>query len=66
MKGLFTHTTKSVKTGFGKSPEAFNSVDMTLALDKFILPMVNPKMFFVTNINESVIAFSQEMVAGET
>lgn len=55
MKGLFTHTSESVKSGFGKAPEAFNSVDMTLAVDEFILSMIDPKMLFVSKIDESVI-----------
>ena len=38
------------------SPKAFDSVEMLFALNELINAMLNPKMFFVTQVNEAVVA----------
>ena len=56
-----------IKSGFGKSPElgqsnfsdppeVFDSVDMGLAVGKFISAMLNPMVFFITQIHQAIIA----------
>ena len=41
----------------GISPKTFDAVDMpAIAIRKLILPMFDTKMFFIANINKSVIA----------
>jgi len=55
MKSLFAHTSESEKPGFGITPEAFDSVDMAFAMDEFILSMVDPKVLFITKVNESIV-----------
>lgn len=56
MKGLFTHTSEPIESGFGVAPEAFNSVDMTFTKDEFVLPVVDSKVLFVAKVNKPVIA----------
>ena len=56
-----------IKSGFGKSPELgqsnfsdppeiFDSVDMGLAVGKFISTMLNLMVFFITQIHQAIIA----------
>ena len=56
MKSLFAHTTEPGQPGFGIAPEALDPVDMTLAMNKFILSMVDAKMLFITKVNEPIIS----------
>ena len=55
-----------IKSGFGKSPElgqshfsdppeVFDSVDMGLAVGKFISATVNPMVFLITPIHQAII-----------
>jgi len=50
------HTSELRKPGFGITPEGFNSVDMTLIMNKLILSMIDSKMLLVSNINKPVVA----------
>jgi len=55
MEGHFTQTPKFGKSGLGIAPEAFDSIDMTFTLDKFILPVVDSEVFFLTKVNEAIV-----------
>ena len=55
MKSWLRHTTESTKSGFGITPAAFNSIDMRLSIDEFIGSMLNPKVIFISQVNESII-----------
>ena len=55
MKSFFAHTSESEKPGFGITPEAFDSIDMVFAMDEFILSMVDPKVLFITKVDESIV-----------
>ena len=35
---MLIHITKSIQSGFGEAPEAFNAIDMDSASDEFIRP----------------------------
>ena len=48
--------TEARQSGFGISPERLNSVYMRFTTGKFILSMMNSKVFFVTEINKTIIA----------
>ncbi len=41
---------------FSDPPEVFDSVDMGLAVSKFISAMLNPMVFFITQIHQTIIA----------
>jgi len=56
MERIFAHTSEPGQSGFCIAPEALDSVNMTFAINKFILPVVDSKMLFVTKINQAVIA----------
>ena len=49
-------STEFSQPGFSITPEAFNTVNMGLSSDKFILSMMHSKMFFVSQINQSNIS----------
>ena len=55
MEGQFTQPSKFGKPGLGIAPEAFDSIDMTFTMDKFILPVVDSKMFFIAKVNEAIV-----------
>ena len=55
MKACFAHTSESEKPGLGKTPEAFNSVDVAFAMYEFILSMVDPEVLFISQIHEPII-----------
>ena len=56
MKACFAHTLEPEKPGLGKTPEAFNSIDVAFALNEFILPMVDSEVLFVSQIHQSIIS----------
>lgn len=56
IEGRFIHAAELGKPGLRKAPEAFNSVDVALALSKLILPMVDSEMLFKAEVNEPIIA----------
>ena len=43
------------ESGFGDSPEVFNTIDMVGIMRKFILYMLDSMMLFVTKIDQAVI-----------
>ncbi len=51
IKGFFSNSTELGKSGFRKSPETFNPVNMGFTPYKFILSMMHSKVFFVSQIN---------------
>ena len=55
MEGQFTQPSKFGKPGLGIAPEAFDSIDMTFTMDKFILPVVDSKVFFIAKVNEAIV-----------
>ena len=52
---MFTHTTKSIQTGFGKPPEALDAVDMGSASDELILPVINAQVSSIADVNQAVV-----------
>ena len=52
MEGHFTQPSKFGEPGLGIAPEAFGSIDMTCTMDKFILPVVDPEVFFITKVKQ--------------
>ncbi len=47
---IFTHM------AFGLVPEVFNAINMGLIVGKFIVTMLDSIMFFVDQVNQSVVA----------
>ena len=55
MEGHFTQPSKFGKPGLGIAPEAFDSIDMTFTMHKFVLPVVDSEVFFITKVNEAIV-----------
>lgn len=53
---FFPDSTKFSKPGFSIAPEAFYPVNMGIPSGKFILSMVNSKVFFIPQINQSIVS----------
>ena len=47
---------KFLKSSFGKRPKGLDPVNVILSQGKFILTMLNPKMFLIPYINKTVIS----------
>lgn len=43
------------QTPLGKAPEAFDPVDVALAADELVLPMLDAKVFFITHVDQAVV-----------
>ena len=57
MKNRFRKFPELCQAHFNNAPEVFNSVNMGLAFGKFVVSMLNPMMFFLTQVNQAVITF---------
>ena len=55
---IFAYTVKFCKPSFGKTPKTFYTVDVSAAMCKFVLSVINPKMLAITHINQSAISTS--------
>ena len=49
------HAFKSYKPCFSKALEALYAINMRLAVHKLITPMIHPKVFFISHINQAVV-----------
>ena len=56
MKSHFTASSKFGKPGLGVAPEAFDSIDMTFTMNKFVVPVIDSEVFFITKVNEAIVA----------
>ena len=48
--------TKPDQPGLGKTPEAFNAVDVGLVSNEFVPAVVDPEVLAITDINQAVVA----------
>ena len=55
VKGIFSDSTELRESGFCETPKALNTVNMGFSSNKFVIPMVYSKVFFVPQINQSII-----------
>ena len=55
VEGSFLDPTESEQARFGKTPEALNPIHMDSASDKFILPMIDSKMFAIAHIDQPIV-----------
>ena len=55
VEGTRIHAAKANKPGLGIAPEAFNAVDVSMPLGKFVLAVINAEVLSVTNINQAVV-----------
>ena len=53
---MFIHTTKPIKPGFCKTPEALNAIDVGAAPDKFVLSMIDSQMLAIADIDQAIVA----------
>ena len=56
VEGTGRQAAKANQASFCVSPETFNAVDVVAALGKFVLAMIDTKVFSVAHINQAVIA----------
>ena len=57
IKSRFRKSSELCQTHFSDAPEVFDSVNMGLTVCKFVVSMLNPMMFFVTQVNQAIVAF---------
>ena len=57
IKSGFRHSSELGESHFGNAPEVFNAVDMGHFICEFIIAMLHPVVFFVTQIHQAVIAW---------
>ena len=50
------HPSETDQTCFGKSPKAFDAVNMRMLISEFVIAMLNTIVFFITQINQAIIA----------
>lgn len=53
---LFVNAFESMQPNLCEAPECFDAVDVRLTTDELTLAMMYPAMFFITNINKTVIS----------
>ena len=56
VKSFWAYTTEPGKSGFSISPEALDTVDMSPAVNEFIIAVVDLKVLVVTDIDQAIIA----------
>ena len=56
IKGMTGHTIELLQPPLGKTPKAFDAVDVVTARGKFISTMIDPEMFGITNVDQAVVA----------
>ena len=56
IKRFSPNSAELCQTGFSITPEAFNTVNMGLSSNKPLLPMMDSKVFFVSQINQSIVS----------
>ena len=56
IKSVFLQSPKANKSGFGKSPKAFNTVDVRKSVGKLILIVLNAEMLLVAQIHKAIVA----------
>ena len=52
---LFLEPTEFGEPCFSIAPKAFNTINMCFSSNKFVLSMVHSKVFFVSQINQSIV-----------
>ena len=55
VKSIFTDTSKLAEPGFCDGPKVLNAVNMVVSICKFITSMLDPIVFFITEIYKAVI-----------
>ena len=55
-KGMFGHTIELSQATLSKAPKGFNTVDMTITPNEFIVAMIDPKVLVKANVDQTIIA----------
>ena len=53
---MLIHTTETYHPGFCKPPEPLNTVDMGAVPDKFVLPVIDPEMLSIADIDQTIVS----------
>jgi len=64
IKSRFRKSRELWQTHFSNAPEVFDSVNMELVVFKFVVCMLSPMIFFITKVNQTIIAFTLIRVEG--
>jgi len=54
-KSTFANASELVEPGFCDSPKVLNSIDMVMAVSKFITSMLDPIVLFITEVHKSIV-----------
>ena len=54
-KSTFANASELIEPGFCDSPKVLNSIDMVMAISKFITSMLDPVVLFITEVYKAVI-----------
>ena len=57
VKGIFGESSKFCESHFSDSPKVFDAVNMGIAISEFVVSMLNPIVFFITQVDQAVVAF---------
>ena len=49
------HPPKTSHPGFGEAPKSFNPIEMGRTRNKLVLPMIHPKVFPISDVDEAII-----------
>ena len=64
IKSILGKSVELCQAHFSDAPEVFNSVNMELAACNFVVSILTPVMFFITQVNQAVIFFPSIRVDG--
>ena len=56
VEGAGGHTAKPNQACFRIAPESFNAIDVSVPFGKFVLAVIDAKMFAITYINQAIVA----------
>lgn len=56
IKSVFRHAVELLQSSFGTRPKTFDAVDVRVTVDELIGRMIDTKMLFIADINQSVVA----------
>ena len=55
VKSIFANASELIEPGFCDAPKVLNPIDMVMAIGKFIASMLDPIVFFITEVYKTVV-----------
>ena len=63
-KSTFADTSELIEPCFCNSPKVLNPIDMVMAVSEFIASMLDPIVFFITNVYKSITGLKSVGING--